>query len=179
MCLATTYFKVPKVSYLKYPIELRYRPSVPDNIKHRKAFHDDLEIKQFLELTGEFSTSIIDEDEAIETYQILSFSKNSIDNHNIIELKGNLIPKGLVPLERLFSKYDTLSNPTIQSSKENVISYNIGTEGEPKLVKICKVVSAEERKKYIKLLKEFIDIFAWSYEDLKIYDTNIIHIKFH
>ena len=30
LALAATYFKIPKVSYLKYPIELRYRPSVLD-----------------------------------------------------------------------------------------------------------------------------------------------------
>ena len=34
LALAATYFKVPKVSHLKYPIEVRYRPSVLDNIKH-------------------------------------------------------------------------------------------------------------------------------------------------
>ena len=28
--------------------------------------------------------------------------------------------------------------------------------------------------KYIELLKEFQDVFTWSYEDLKSYDTNII-----
>ena len=61
LALASTYFKIPKVSHLKYPIEVRYGPFVPDNIKHWKAFYDDLEIKQFLELTGEFSTSSIDE----------------------------------------------------------------------------------------------------------------------
>ena len=52
--LATTYFKVPKVSHLKYPIEVRYRPYVRDNVKHWKVFHDDLEIKKFLELIAEF-----------------------------------------------------------------------------------------------------------------------------
>ena len=79
-----------------------------------------------------------------------------------------------MPLERLISKNDTLSKPTMQSSKENVISCNIGTQEDPKMVKIYKALSHEERKKYIKLLKEFINMFAWSYEDLKIYDTNII-----
>ena len=91
-------------------------------------------------MTSEFSTSVIDEDESIETDRTPSFSENSIANHNIIELKGNLIPKGLVPLKRLFSKNDTLSNPTMQSSEENVISCNIGTEGEPKMVKISKAL---------------------------------------
>ena len=85
--LAATYFKIPKVSHLKYPIEVRYRPSVPNNAKHWKVFHDDLEIKQFLELTGEFSTSAIDNDEVIETDQILPFLENIIANHDIIKLK--------------------------------------------------------------------------------------------
>ena len=73
-----------------------------DNIKHWRVFHDDLEIKKFLELIGEFSTSFIDDDEDVEIDQLPSFSENSIVNHNIIELKGNFIPKGLVPLEVIF-----------------------------------------------------------------------------
>ena len=38
---------------------------------------------------------------------------DSIDDHKIVELKGNFIPKGLVPLERLFSRDDTLLKPTL------------------------------------------------------------------
>ena len=57
--LEATYFKVPKLTHLKYLIEIRYRPSVTDNIKHWKVFHDDKEIKEFLDLTYEFSTSLI------------------------------------------------------------------------------------------------------------------------
>ena len=45
------------------------------------------------------------------------------------------------------------------------------------MVKNSKALSNEGRKRYIKILKEFIDIFAWSDEDLKIYDTNIIQHK--
>ena len=45
------------------------------------------------------------------------------------------------------------------------------------MVKISKFLSGEERKRYIKLLKDFIDIFAWYYEYLNIYDTNIIQHK--
>ena len=69
-----------------------------------------MEIKKFPKLTGELSTYVIDEDEDIETDQIPLFSEYSIANHNIIELKGNFIPKGLVPLEILFSNHDTLQN---------------------------------------------------------------------
>ena len=69
-----------------------------------------MEIKKFPKLTGELSTYVIDEDEVIETDHTSLFSENPIANHNIIELKGNFIPKGLVPLERLFSKDDTWSS---------------------------------------------------------------------
>ena len=54
---------------------------------------------------------------------------------------------------------------------------NIGTKEHRRIVKISKALSAEQRERYIKLLKEYVDIFAWSYEDLKIYDTSIIQHK--
>ena len=45
LALEETYFKVPKLTHLKYPIEVIYKPSLPDNIKHWKFFHGDQEIK--------------------------------------------------------------------------------------------------------------------------------------
>ena len=50
-------------THLKYPIEVKYRPSVPDNIKQWRVFEDELEIKRFLELTGELSNSLIDQEQ--------------------------------------------------------------------------------------------------------------------
>ena len=41
---------------------------------------------------------------------------DSIADHKIVELKGNFITKGLVPLERLFSKDDTLLKPALQTT---------------------------------------------------------------
>ena len=83
-------------------------------------------------------------------------TSNSIGNHEIVELKGNFIPKDLVPLEILFSKDDTLLKPIVQSIEENVLSYNIGSENEPKMIKISKTLSEKERNMYIKLLKKFV-----------------------
>ena len=60
LTLAAAYFKVPKVTHLKYPIDARYRPSVPNEIKHWKFFHDDQEIKEFLDLVGEFLDDLVD-----------------------------------------------------------------------------------------------------------------------
>ena len=33
---------------------------------------------------------------------------------------------------------------------------------------------AEQNSKYCSLIKEFANVFAWEYSDLKMYDTNII-----
>ena len=63
LTLAATHFRIPKTTQVKYPIEVRYRPSVPDNVKQWKDFEDDIEIKIFLELTDEFSNSLIDQEE--------------------------------------------------------------------------------------------------------------------
>ena len=61
-------------------------------------FEDDIEIKIFLELTHEFSNSLIDQEEDEEEGQVDEIAEDEIPGHKIIELKSNFIPKGLVPL---------------------------------------------------------------------------------
>jgi hypothetical protein len=53
-------FKVPLPPKFRYDVEVKYRPSIPDNVKHWKVFEDDLEIKKFLETVEEFSEMHID-----------------------------------------------------------------------------------------------------------------------
>ena len=108
LALVATFFKVPQHTQLRYPIEVRHRPSIPDNIKHWRVFQDDQKIKKFLELTSEFSNYQIDEEQDDDVDEFPSFPEQSIDDHTIIELKGNAIPKSLVRLERLFLENDTL-----------------------------------------------------------------------
>jgi hypothetical protein len=54
------------------------------------------------------------------------------------------------------------------------ISLNIGTPESPKNVKIGAQCSDEEKKKFSKLLGEFQDVFAWSYEDIRGFDPGLI-----
>jgi hypothetical protein len=51
---------------------------------------------------------------------------------------------------------------------------NLGTSGNPKNVNLSKTISKYERKAYLKLFRHYQDFFAWSYRDLKTYDTRII-----
>ena len=55
-----------------------------------------------------------------------------IENHDIIELKTNHIPKGLILLERVFYNNDVFFNRSTMSLEENTIRHNIGTNCEPK-----------------------------------------------
>lgn len=41
------------------------------------------------------------------------------------------------------------------------------------MIKLSKSLPPDE-KKYVELMKEFQDVFAWSHEDLMSYDTSII-----
>ena len=45
------------------------------------------------------------------------------------------------------------------------------------MIKLSKTLPAHIKLKYIELFREFFDVFAWSYEDLKSYDTEIIQHK--
>jgi hypothetical protein len=91
-------FKVPLPPKFRYDVEVKYRPSIPDNVKHWKVFEDDLEIKKFLETVEEFSEMHVDQDsvseEKLEGGKLLS----KIAKHDVIQLPSNHIPRGLVPL---------------------------------------------------------------------------------
>jgi hypothetical protein len=49
LALSTSNLKIPHPPKLRYDVEVKYRPSIPNNVKHWKVFEDDLEIKRFLE----------------------------------------------------------------------------------------------------------------------------------
>ena len=50
----------------------------------------------------------------------------------------------------------------------------MGTKAEPKYVNLGKCYSPGERSKFINLFQQYKDVFAWTYDDLKMYDTRII-----
>ena len=95
----------------------------------------------------------------------------------MLQAKDKNIPRGLTPLEDLFDFDYVAKKPTLEHAEVEVEEYNIGTEDKPKMIKLAKSLPANMKKKYIDLFKEFIDVFAWSYEDLKAYDTNMIQHK--
>ena len=51
---------------------------------------------------------------------------------------------------------------------------NLGTEEERREVKIGTTLSPTIREKLIDLLREYSDVFTWSYQDMPSLDTDIV-----
>jgi hypothetical protein len=160
----------------------RHRTTIPDNIKHWQVFSDDLELQRFLQTIDEFSNISIDqeiqegENNELENQQTSHLLK-TVAGHDIVELKTNHIPRGLVPLERLFDSNDVSREAAMKNQEEEITYCNIGTTENPKIIKLSKALAVEQRDRYVSLIKRFVDTFAWSYEDLKTFDTDIIQHK--
>jgi hypothetical protein len=95
----------------------------------------------------------------------------------MLVLKKKQILKGLIPLERLFDQNNIPIKSTLQPQPEEVEDYEIGTKEESKMVKISKLLPPEIKGKYKDLLRQFKDVFAWSYDELRTYDTTMINHK--
>jgi hypothetical protein len=54
------------------------------------------------------------------------------------------------------------------------LEINIGTSEEPRMVKIGKTTPIEERIQIVELLKEYRDVLAFSYDELKVYRVDVI-----
>ena len=81
-----------------YIVEMIHRPSVPNNDRHWQVFDDDGQIITFLEGIPPF----------LDLKFEGSHSNNGTpgDDPEVIQLEGNVIPRGLVTLESLFDKED-------------------------------------------------------------------------
>jgi len=71
----------------------------------------------------------------------------------MLVLKNNQIPKGLIPLERLFDQNYIPLKSTLQPQPEEVEDCNLGTSEKPKMVKIYKYLPIDVKNKYVEILK--------------------------
>ena len=175
-------FRIPINPNTKYTIEVKHRPAIPDNVKYWQVFEDDDHIESFLTLTDEFENMVIDEEEeGIKIEELPSEENQSHGDHlthirdkEIIQLKNNSFPKGLVPLEGMFDQNDVAKTLGVAPTETWVEDFNIGTTDDPKFNKISKNLPQKARGEYLALLKKYSKVFAWKYEDLKVYDTSVI-----
>ena len=100
--------------------------------------------------------------------------KGSLGGKDIVQLKSNNIPRGLIPLEKLFDQNYVVRDPKVKLVENAVEDKNIGTEENPRIVKLYKKFPTKEKNEYVNLMKKYAELFAWSYDGLKEYDTSII-----
>ena len=67
---------------------MRYRPSIPDNIKHWQVFEDEEQMKRFRETVGEFSNMEIYDEEEEEPEDISKRNwEEKVAGNKVLQLK--------------------------------------------------------------------------------------------
>jgi len=62
----------------------------------------------------------------------------------------------------------------IQPHQEPVDVINLGTEEDREEVKVGTALKKNVKEELVKLLHEYVDVFAWSYQDMPGLDTDIV-----
>lgn len=99
---------------------------------------------------GKFKNAFIDDVSDSDEQDI------EVNQTDVLQLKDNVIPRGLIPLEELFDQDDVARELTLVPSDKGVEYLNIGTVDQPKLVKISKTLSPESKAKYLKFISKFM-----------------------
>jgi hypothetical protein len=89
----------------------------------------------------------------------------------------NSLPNSVVRLEKYYDfedKFKKTVNCKTNSSSLHYEKVNLGTNDNPQYINLGLGCSKQEKVAFIRLFKEFKDVFAWTYEDLKTFDPNII-----
>ena len=199
LAFAASTSQIPCISE-QYDIQVKHRPTIPDNLDHWQVFQDDDQIDDFLQSRNEFEITKTDsrdeerkpslsQDQELNLplWTNLNLVEHSCDREieedidqrelEVLHCENDTIPRGLAPLEELFDFNDVAKKPKMESTEDDIEEYNIGNLEEPKNIKLSKTLPPNIKHRYINLFKEFKDVFAWGYQDLKSYDTSIIQHK--
>ena len=113
------------------------------------------------------SNSFINEFELSFDYpsvpEVLCVTINDFDDFEEEEIPPEL--KNLIDFEE-----ERHAKPNMDETQ----TINIGTEENPKLVLIGSTLTLEEKSELTNLLKEYKDVFAWSYQDMPGIDPEIV-----
>jgi ribonuclease HI len=159
-----------------FSVELLFRPSIPDNITNWRVFDDDQQIINFLHMEDTFQDAVIDEgthDENLRDFTVISDPRSPESSSELV----NSIPKSVVRLEKFYDLHDKFRGVVNCKTNSSSLLYetvNLGTRDNPQNINLGKGCSEQERSAFIKLFKEFKDVFSWTYDDLKTFDPNII-----
>jgi hypothetical protein len=102
------------------------------------------------------------DDEDVNKLDLGNDNVNKVDSYeinekdedlDILQLKNNVLPRGLVPLEELFDFNDVANKPNIEPSGKEVEECNIGTEETPKMIKLSKSLPPRKNTNILNCLR--------------------------
>jgi hypothetical protein len=73
-----------------------------------------------------------------------------------------------------FQKLVKQSKHAWEPAREELELINVNTEHEKKELKIGMLIATDMRSELVALLREYMDIFTWSYADMPGLDTEIV-----
>ena len=114
-------------------------------------FDDDQQIPYFLSSQDTFEGMAIDE----------------TDHEKSLYEPSNIIPMSAISLEFFYNlqdKFKQTINCKTQSSTLNYTTINLGMEQDPHFINLGVHCSHDEKRSFIKLCKEFKDVFSWTYD---------------
>jgi hypothetical protein len=103
-----------------------------------------------------------------------------ISDPHFVEISSdmvNSIPKFVVRLDKFYDLHDNFRGVVNCKTNSSSLLYeiiNLGMQDNPQNINMGKGCFEQERYAFIKLFKEFKDVFSWTYNDLKTLDPNII-----
>jgi ribonuclease HI len=159
-----------------FSVELLFQPSVPDNITNWRVFDDDQQIINFMHMEETFQGAVIDERTHNDNLHYFTVIPNPKSPEALSDMV-NYIPKSVVRLEKFYDfedKFKMTVNCKTNSSSLSYEKVNLGTSENPECINLGLGCSKQEKASFVKLFKEFKDVFAWTYDDLKTFDPNII-----
>lgn len=140
-------------------VGLFVHPTIPNNDTHWQVFESDEQIALFIQISGEFFDQL--QPKVKEAYR-----------NQVIQLKSNKLPNGLITLENLFDHEEAKNDKQkLTTNKEDYVEMSVGSG---RVLKVGKYVSSEDKKKLARYCDEYEGVLAWFYDNLRGYDPNII-----
>ena len=139
-------------------VEVKNRLSIPNNIENWQVFEDDKDILQFMLSEGKYCSQELDCSAFVEIVD----GKEIVFGQEILQLKMNKLPKGLVMLESAFDNQDRFTSEVKDKNPKELEEVNLGIVEAPKKVYIGKKISPKIKKALIDLLKKYRHVLAWS-----------------
>jgi ribonuclease HI len=169
-------FPTEGLSLKAFSIELLFRPSIPDNITNWRVFDEYQQIISFLHMEETFQGTVIDEGTHDKNFRDFTVIQDPISPESSSDMV-NSIPKSVVRLEKFYDlqdKFKILVNCKTNSSSLMHEKVNLGTKDNPQCINLGMGCSEEEKTTFIKMFKDFKDVFDWTYDNLKTFNPNII-----